>query len=91
MPETVRDELRLAKRTHKKIETACVVIILVSTIFTLIWLFMRTLRSPDHSTLLVAVTRLRILPSATSGFLWSSAAFCALSCRLCLAAIDGDR
>lgn len=40
VPETVRDELRLAKRMHKKIETACVVIMLVSTIFTLIWLFM---------------------------------------------------
>lgn len=40
VPETVRDELRLAKHTHKKIETACVVIMLISTIFTLIWLFM---------------------------------------------------
>ena len=41
VPETVRDELRLAKRMHKKIETACVVIMLVSTIFTLIWTFAR--------------------------------------------------
>lgn len=40
VPETVRDELRLARHTHKKIETACAVIILISTIFTLIWLFM---------------------------------------------------
>lgn len=40
VPEAVRAELRSAKRTHKKIETACVVIMLVSTIFTLIWLFM---------------------------------------------------
>ncbi len=40
VPETVRDELRLARHTHKKIETACAVIMLISTIFTLIWLFM---------------------------------------------------
>ena len=77
VPETVRDELRLAKRMHKKIETACVVTLPLSGCS---W----DLRSPGPpGTLLVAVTRLRILPSATSGFLWSSAAFCALSCRLC--------
>lgn len=40
VPEAVRAELRSAKRTHKKIETACGVIMLVATIVALSWLFM---------------------------------------------------
>lgn len=40
VPEAVRAELRSAKRTHRKIEVACVVIMLVSTVVALIWLFM---------------------------------------------------
>ena len=40
VPEAVRAELRSAKRTHKKIEVACGVIMLVSTVVALIWLFM---------------------------------------------------
>lgn len=40
VPEAVRAELRAAMRTHKKIETACVVIMLVATIIALSWLFM---------------------------------------------------
>lgn len=40
VPEAVRAELRSAKRTHKKVEVACGVIMLVSTLVALIWLFM---------------------------------------------------
>ena len=40
VPEAVRNELRSAKRTHKKIEAACGVIMLVSTIVALSWLFL---------------------------------------------------
>lgn len=38
--DEVREGLRKAKRTYKKIETACGVIMLVSTIVALVWLFM---------------------------------------------------
>lgn len=40
VPEAVRDELRSARRTHKKIEAICGVIMLVATIIALTWLFM---------------------------------------------------
>ena len=40
VPEAVRNELRSAKRTHEKIEAACGVIMLVSTIVALSWLFL---------------------------------------------------
>ena len=36
----MRNELRSAKRTHEKIEAACGVIMLVSTIVALSWLFL---------------------------------------------------
>lgn len=40
VPEEVREELRSSKRTHKKIEALCGVIMLVATIVALVWLFM---------------------------------------------------